>query len=172
MSLPAEDRCRRSARRCHDGGDAAKQWPIHLVTHQPAAKLHSQMDPGPISRAAKIAGREPVRINPADAARRGISDGDVVRVFNGRGACLAAAIADPNVMPQVAVMATGAWFDPAETPGAPERHGNPNVLTLDIGTSRLAQGPSALTALVEIERYAAPAPPVRAFEPPVLTPAE
>ena len=71
-------------------------------------------------------------------------------------------------MPQVAVMATGAWFDPAGSPGEPERHGNPNVLTLDIGTSRLAQGSSALTALIEIERYDAPAPQVRAFTPPVL----
>ena len=42
-------------------------------------------------------------------------------------------------------MATGAWFDPAPADGEPERHGNPNVLTLDIGTSRLTQGPSALT---------------------------
>ena len=65
-------------------------------------------------------------------------------------------------------MATGAWFDPAATPDEPERHGNPNVLTLDIGTSRLAQGPSALTALVEIERWTAPAPAVRAFTPPKL----
>jgi biotin/methionine sulfoxide reductase len=32
-------------------------------------------------------------------------------------------------------MATGAWFDPPEEAGGPERHGNPNVLTLDIGTS-------------------------------------
>jgi biotin/methionine sulfoxide reductase len=151
------------------GSTATERWPIHLVTHQPAAKLHSQMDPGPVSSAAKIGGREPVRLHPVDAARRNIASGDLVRVFNGRGACLATAVVDANVMPQVAVMATGAWFDPAATPGEPERHGNPNVLTLDIGTSRLAQGSSALTALVEVERYDAPAPPVRAFTPPVLT---
>ncbi len=150
------------------GSEAAKRWPIHLVTHQPASKLHSQMDAGRVSRAAKRAGREPIRLNPADAARRGIADGDVVRVFNGRGACLAAAVLDEGVMPQVAVMATGSWFDPPAADGEPERHGNPNVLTLDIGTSRLAQGPSALTALVEIERYAAPTPEVRAFTPPKL----
>jgi biotin/methionine sulfoxide reductase len=42
------------------------------------------------------------------------------------------------------------------------------VLTLDIGTSHLAQGTSALTALVEIERWDAPAPEVRAFTPPQL----
>ncbi|MGE0036656.1 MAG: molybdopterin-dependent oxidoreductase [Xanthobacteraceae bacterium] len=151
------------------GSTTTERWPIHLVTHQPAAKLHSQMDPGPVSSAAKIGGREPVRLHPDDAARRNIADGDLVRVFNGRGACLATAVVDANIMPQVAVMATGAWFDPAATPGEPERHGNPNVLTLDIGTSRLAQGSSALTALVEVERYEAPPPPVRAFTPPVLT---
>ena len=39
------------------------------------------------------------------------------------------------------------------TPAALDRHGNPNVLTLDKGTSRLAQGPIAQTALVELERY-------------------
>jgi biotin/methionine sulfoxide reductase len=93
-----------------------------------------------------------------------------VRAFNARGACLAGAVIDSGVMPGVVVMATGAWFDPADTAGAPERHGNPNVLTLDIGTSPLAQGTSALTALVEIERWDAPAPPVRAFTPPQLAP--
>ncbi len=150
------------------GSAQAERWPMHLVTHQPAARLHSQQDPGPVSRAQKVAGREPVRINPADAAKRGIGDGDIVRVFNARGACLAGARVDPDVMPGVVVMATGAWFDPPDATGEPERHGNPNVLTLDIGTSPLAQGTSALTTLVEIERWTKPAPPVRAFTPPVL----
>jgi biotin/methionine sulfoxide reductase len=148
------------------GSASAQRWPIHLVTHQPASRLHSQMDPGPVSRSQKVNGREPIRINPPDAAKRGIRDGDIVRVFNARGACLAGAVVDPGVMPGVVVMATGAWFDPADAAGAPERHGNPNVLTLDIGTSPLAQGTSALTALVEIERWDAPAPAVRAFAPP------
>jgi biotin/methionine sulfoxide reductase len=151
------------------GSASTGRFPLHLVTHQPAARLHSQMDGGPVSRGSKVAGREAARINPADATRRGIGDGDVVRVFNGRGACLAGAVLDAGVMPGVVVMATGAWFDPAAA-GEPERHGNPNVLTLDIGTSPLAQGTSALTALVEIERWTAPAPAVRAFTPPVLVP--
>jgi biotin/methionine sulfoxide reductase len=150
------------------GSASAERWPLHLVTHQPASRLHSQMDPGPVSRGSKVAGREPVRVNPADAARRGIHDGDVVRLFNPRGACLAGAVVDPDVMPGVVVMATGAWFDPPSAEGEPERHGNANVLTLDIGTSPLAQGTSALTALVEIERWTKAAPPVRAFSPPEL----
>jgi biotin/methionine sulfoxide reductase len=150
------------------GSASAERWPIHLVTHQPGSRLHSQMDPGPVSRGQKVAEREPVRINPVDAAARGIADGDVVRLFNDRGACLAGAVIDADVMPGVVVIATGAWFDPASAAGEPERHGNPNVLTLDIGTSALAQGTSALTALIEIERWNAPAPQVRAFTPPVL----
>jgi biotin/methionine sulfoxide reductase len=148
------------------GSAAAQRWPMHLVTHQPASRLHSQMDPGPVARAQKIAGREPVRISPPDGETRGIRDGDVVRLFNARGACLAGAVIDPDVMPGVVVMATGAWFDPGATSAEPERHGNPNVLTLDIGSSPLAQATSALTALVEIERWDNPAPAVRAFEPP------
>jgi biotin/methionine sulfoxide reductase len=157
------------------GSASAARWPLHLVTHQPATRLHSQMDPGPVSRGGKVAGREGARLNPADAAPRGIADGDLVRLFNMRGACLAGAVIDPGVMPGVVVMATGAWFDPAAAQGRegaagePERHGNPNVLTLDIGTSPLAQGTSALTALVEIERWNAPVPPMLAFTPPVLT---
>ena len=77
------------------GSSSAERCPLHLVTHQPATRLHSQMDPAPVSRGDKVAGREPMRINPADAERRGIGDGDVVRVFNARGACLAGAVSTP-----------------------------------------------------------------------------
>src|SRR5262249_3745491 len=120
----------------------------------------------PVSRGEKVGGGERVRINPQDAARRGIRDGDIVRLFNPRGACLAGAVVDADVMPGVVVMATGAWFDPADAAGEPERHGNPNVLTLDIGTSPLAQATSALTPLVEIERWEQPAPAGRGVQPP------
>jgi len=45
-------------------------------------------------------------------------------------------------------------------------HGNPNVLTFDRGTSKLAQGCSGQHALVEIERWMGPLPPIRAYDPP------
>src|SRR3546814_2943615 len=97
------------------------------------------MDNGGVSKASKIAGREPVWINPADALARGIGDGMVVRVFNGRGQVLAGAVVTEDVMPGVVQLATGAWYDPANaaSPGrAVEKHGHPNVLTIDKGTSR------------------------------------
>jgi biotin/methionine sulfoxide reductase len=45
-------------------------------------------------------------------------------------------------------------------------HGNPNVLTFDRGTSKLAQGCSGQHALVEVERWTGPLPPIRAYDPP------
>ena len=153
------------------GGAEAARWPLHLITHQPADRLHSQMDPGPVSRSNKIRGRERVRLNPEDAAQRGVASDDIVRVFNDRGSCLAAAVVEDGIMPGVVVMATGAWFDPGEA-AEPERHGNPNVLTRDIGTSRLAQGPSALSALVDIERWGSALPDIQAFTAPTITSAD
>ncbi len=152
------------------GAPGAARFPLHLISNQPWTKLHSQYDHGSRARAAKIQGREPIRLNPADAAARGIADGMVVRVFNERGACLAAARLSDAVRPGVVQLATGAWYDPLEpgVAGTLDKHGNPNVLTRDIGTSRLAQGPSAQTCLVEIQPYGGPLPPITCFDPPPM----
>ncbi len=154
------------------GSPSARRFPLHLISCQPAHRLHGQYDNGSVSRGAKVAGREPVLINSRDAAARGIADGDAVRLFNDRGACLAGARVDDGVRPGAVRLATGAWYDP-DTPGesgALCRHGNPNVLTRDEGTSRLAQGPSAQTCLVEVELWRGAVPQVGSFAPPdILT---
>ena len=151
------------------GGARADAYPLHLVSNQPTTRLHSQLDCGATSTADKVAGREAVKIHPDDAESRGIADGDVVRLFNDRGACLAGARITADVMAGAVVLPTGAWYDPA-APGGLDRHGNPNVLTMDKGTSRLAQGPSAHTTLVEIEKFTGAVPAVKAFEPPEIVP--
>lgn len=151
---------------------AAGTYPLHVISNQPANKLHSQLDHGAHSRSGKVKGREPVMIHPDDAAARGIGPGDVVRVFNGRGACLGGAVVSDEVRPGVLQMSTGAWYDPA-VPGDPDslcKHGNPNVLTRDRGTSRLAQGPTAHSCLVDIERFEGTPPAVTAFDPPEIIP--
>ena len=155
------------------GATAASAYPLHLVSNQPRYRLHSQMDVGPVSAGGKVDGREAVMINPIDAAKRGIKDGDVVRVFNSRGACLAGAVISEQVRPGVVQLSCGAWYDPVDDSEQPTcAHGNPNVLTYDRGTSSLSQGPSSATTLVEVERVSAAAPPVRAFVPPRLVPHE
>jgi biotin/methionine sulfoxide reductase len=147
---------------------ARKGTQLHLISNQPTLRLHGQLDNGPVSQASKIKGREPIWLHPRDAAARGIADGDVVRVFNMRGACLAGAVVTDAVTPGVAQLQTGAWYDPDKPGhiGALDRHGNPNMLTLDKGTSKLAQGPSSQTVLVEIERWSAPVPEIGAYGPP------
>ncbi len=153
------------------GSPLAERYPLHLISHQPATRLHSQYDHGGVSQAAKIAGREALTMHPEDAAARGIAAGDVVRVFNDRGACLAGVRVDDGVRRGVVVLPTGAWYDPLVPgeDGSLEKHGNPNVLTLDKGTSKLTQGSIAHTALVEVERYEGDPPPVTAFDLPEFT---
>jgi biotin/methionine sulfoxide reductase len=147
---------------------AVARFPLHLIANQPATRLHSQLDFGETSLAAKVQGREPVRIHPRDAADRGIHDGDIVRIYSDRGACLAGAVLSDALRPGVVQLATGAWYDP-EDPAAPAPfcvHGNPNVLTRDVGTSRLAQGCTGQVALVEIECFVGSLPSIKAFDPP------
>ena len=154
------------------GGGGAARHPLHLLANQPDTRLHSQLDVGALSQGAKVAGREPVRLHPADAAARGIAAGDIVRIFNDRGACLAGAVLTDAQLPGVVQLATGAWFDPVPDghPDAPLcAHGNPNVLTADVPTSRLTQGCAGAHALVEVERYAGKPPPVTVLAPPPIT---
>jgi len=153
------------------GSKTAERYPLHMLSDQPADKLHSQLDHSPHSRATKIKGRQPITLHPSDAAARGIAAGDLVRVFNDRGACLAAARLSDRIRPGVVRLSTGAWFDPADAgSNRPlEKHGNPNALTLDIGASKLSQGCIAQTCLVEIERFDGPAPAVTAHTLPGFT---
>lgn len=144
------------------GSAEAARYPLHLLSDQPARRLHSQLDASGYSLAGKVAGREPVYLHPDDAAARGIAEGDVVELFNDRGRCLAGARLTERIMPGVVRLATGAWFDP-DRQGGPEKHGNPNVLTLDVGASGFSQGCIAQTCLVEMRRYPGEPPQVTAF---------
>ncbi len=152
------------------GGALADRFPLHLISDQPHTKLHSQLDHSAYSTANKVNGREPIRMHPDDAVSRGLADGDVVRVFNDRGQCLAGVRFSQEIRPGVVALATGAWWDSA-TPGDPssiDRHGNPNVLTRDAGASSLSQGCSAQTCLVQIEAFVGELPAVECFTPPVF----
>lgn len=127
-------------------GAATPKAPLHLVSPQPADKLHSQFE----SALQDVHGARPetVIMHPLDAKARGIASGQLVRVFNARGACRARAQVSTDILVGVVALPTGAWFgDPQD---AIDPNGNPNVLTLDVGTSALGQGSSAHTALVDV----------------------
>lgn len=136
------------------GAPLGERFPLHMISIQPHDRLHSQMDATPSVQANKTAGRETLLMHPQDAAARGISDGDVIEVSNDRGTMQAGVRLSEGITPQVVLIATGAWFDPGfgQAWKPYDRAGNPNVLTLDIGTSSLTQGPNAMSCLVEIRK--------------------
>ncbi|MFD6162022.1 molybdopterin guanine dinucleotide-containing S/N-oxide reductase [Nocardia sp. NPDC060256] len=148
------------------GAPAAAEFPLQLVANQPRSKLHSQLDVGEYSQSTKVAGREPVRLHPADAAARDLHDGDTVRIRSKRGSCLAGLVIDGGVRQGVAQLSTGAWYDPDPANPAFCRHGNPNVLTPDRPSSTLSQGCTGQLSLVEIERYDGVVPDLAVNQPP------
>ena len=145
-------------------------YPLHLIANQPRAKLHSQMDNGALSSSMKIKGHQAMEINPNDAEIRGISEDDIVRVFNDRGACLCGVNITKDVMPGVIIISTGSWYDPVDPASRKSmcKHGNPNMLSPDAGTSKLGQGPAAHSCLVEVELYNGPTQNITAFNPPEI----
>lgn len=136
------------------GSEVSKRFPLHMISIQPGDRLHSQLDATPSVQANKTAGHETLWMHPDDAQSRGIVTGDVIEVSNERGRMLAGVRLTDGVTRGVVLIATGAWFDPGfgKAWQPYDRAGNPNVLTLDIGTSSLTQGPNAMSCLVEIKR--------------------
>jgi len=147
------------------GGPNSDRFPLWLQSVHPDKRLHSQMCESEELRATyAVQGREPLYIGPEDAQQRGIEDGDLVRVFNDRGQLLAGAVVSDNYPTGVIRLQEGAWYGPVGPEiGALDTYGDPNTLTLDVGTSQLAQAPSPNTCVVEIERFEGEAPAVTSF---------
>jgi biotin/methionine sulfoxide reductase len=151
------------------GSPLAARFPLHMVSTQPADKLHAQMDGSRESRNGKVADRNELWMHPDDARARGLAGGSVVRVFNDRGATLAGLRITSDIIPGVVRLPTGTWFDPATNGERLDKHGNPNAVTQDIGTSRLGQGCAAQSCLVEVAAVAGEPPAVTAFELPLTS---
>ena len=128
------------------GSNLTENFPYHLVSPQPNDKLHSQLE----CAIADIPNERPtpIMINQEDAKELNVKSGNIVRIYNMRGSCLARAQISDEIKKGVLSLPTGAWFDTDEE--GIEQQGNPNALTFDKGTSRLGQGPSAHTTLVNI----------------------
>ena len=91
-------------------------------------------------------------------------------MFNNRGTCFAGVVIDDNLREGVVQISTGAWYDPIDPSirNSPCKNGNPNVLTRDIGTSKLGQGPTAHSCLVEVKLEKNIIPEVSAYDPPEI----
>ena len=84
-----------------------------------------------------------VNINPEDAGKRNIRDGDEVHVYNARGDLTLNAHVSTQTAPGVLAMAFGWWAGPTQNQ-------SPNALTPD-GLSSIGIGSNAFDAMVEVK---------------------
>jgi anaerobic dimethyl sulfoxide reductase subunit A len=100
--------------------------PLRLVTPKSRARTHSIHDNQPVLARAD---RDDLWLHPADAAARGIGDGQRVRVFNERGATELPVRVTDRIAPGVVSIKEGAWF--ALDAQGRDTHGCANMLTPD-----------------------------------------
>ncbi|MGD8171740.1 molybdopterin guanine dinucleotide-containing S/N-oxide reductase [Vibrio sp. TRT 21S02] len=144
---------------------SAKEGELQLMTAHAAHRLHSQFNYAKLREQYAVANREPIWIHPEDAKARGIKSGDLVRAFNQRGQVLVGAEVTDRIKQGSVCIHEGGWPDLDKATGLC-KNGGANVLTLDIPTSRLANGCAANSALVRIEKYQGPELELTAFVPP------
>jgi trimethylamine-N-oxide reductase (cytochrome c) len=135
----------------------AEKYPLLVVSNHPRWRVHSQHDDMTWLReihTCKVKGPdgylyEPVWLNPVDANARQIKDGNVVKIFNERGALLAGAWVTERIRPGVVYIDHGARWDPI-IPGELDRGGDINTITPHKTTSKNAAGMVASGFLVEV----------------------
>jgi trimethylamine-N-oxide reductase (cytochrome c) len=94
---------------------------------------------------------EPVWLNPAEARARGISHGDIVKVYNERGIVLCGAYVTERLIQSVCYVDHGARLDPI-IPGVLDRGGAINCITPTAMTSKNSTGMAVSGFLVEVEK--------------------
>ncbi len=99
--------------------DRAKKYPLLIISNHGRWRVHAQQDD--ISwtreiRTCKVKGPdgymyEPVWLHPTEAAKRGIENGDIVKLYNERGAILGGAMVWERLIPGAAYIDHGARVD-------------------------------------------------------------
>ena len=144
--------------------ELAEKYPLQLVSPHPRFSFHCHYDkhtdwlndiPGHRINKDGYAWW-PARLHPEDAARRGIKNHDVVRLYNDRGSVLCLAVVTERVRPGVVhSYASSAKYDPL-TPGhadSVDKGGCVNMLTPSRMMSQNAPGMTPNSCLIEIEKW-------------------
>ncbi len=139
--------------------ERAAMFPLLMMSNHGRWRTHAQGDDITWTREAptcKVLGSdgykyEPVWINPIDAEKRGIRDGDIVKAFNERGIVLVGARVWERVMPGVAYVDHGARHDPL-VPGWVDRGGAINTIAPYGVSSRNAVGQATSGYLCDVQK--------------------
>lgn len=139
--------------------ERAKKFPLILMSNHGRWRVHSQCDDITWLReipTCKITGPdgykyEPIWLHPTEAEKRGIRDGDIVKVFNERGIVLAGAYVTERIRPGVVYQDHGARIDPIKI-GKVDRGGAINTISPDGIISKNCVGQATSGYLVEVEK--------------------
>ncbi len=146
----------------HDERISSKRaaiYPLLVMSNHGRWRVHAQCDDITWTREAptcKVKGwdgymYEPCWINTKDAEKRGIKNGDIVRVFNERGSVLCGALVWERVMPGVISIDHGARVDYI-IPGKVDRGGAINTIAPEGLVSKHCAGQATSGYLVEVEK--------------------
>jgi anaerobic selenocysteine-containing dehydrogenase len=144
--------------------ELVEKYPLQLISPHPRFSYHTHndnkshwLDDIPQHRVKKDGyAWWPVRIHPSDAVPRGIKDGDIVKMFNGRGTVLLVAHVTERVRPgTVHSYEAAAKYDPLEpgVAGSPDRGGCVNLLSPGRMVSKNVPGEAQNSCLVEIAKW-------------------
>jgi molybdopterin guanine dinucleotide-containing S/N-oxide reductase-like protein len=143
----------------------AQKYPLLMISNHGRWRTHAQNDDITWTReiyTCKVkAGDgylyEPVWINPRDAAARDISNGDIVKVINERGAVLGGAIVWERIMAGAVYQDHGARADliVLNSGEAVDRGGANNLISPENGTSQNCWGMATSGFLVDVQKVSA-----------------
>ena len=125
-----------------EGHDAAvrAQYPLHLLTCKTRDRIHSQF--GNLDWVKEVERPHLLDIHPHDAGTRGLADGDMAEVFNGRGRIRLRVRLDCGLRPGVVHVIEGRSHD-----------GDPDVnLLTEAAVTDMNHGATFYECLVEVRR--------------------
>jgi len=139
--------------------ERAKKYSLLLMSNHGRWRVHAQCDDISWTREAptcKVKGPdgymyEPLWMHPSTAEKRGINGGDIVKVYNQRGAVLGGAYVTERLMPGVVYIDHGARVD-SVIPGELDRGGAIDLIAPDGITSKNCPGMATSGYLVEAEK--------------------
>jgi trimethylamine-N-oxide reductase (cytochrome c) len=147
----------------HHTTELYKKYPLQLISPHARFSFHTHHD-GKSSFINDIKDHRVliegyyywiVRVNPRDAADRGIQDNDLVKVFNDRGEVVCAAQVTERIRQgTVHSYESSAVYDPIGEPGyAPDRGGCINLLTPKRNIIKKSHSIAANSCLVQIAKW-------------------
>jgi trimethylamine-N-oxide reductase (cytochrome c) len=139
---------------------------LHVVSPHPYNRIHSQFAQSDLRKELNIEDREFLLLNSSDAFDRDIQDGDLVELYNERGAVIVGARVSDNIMPGVVSLYEGAWLS-FDSKGRCNS-GAINVLTSSRRSSGLSQATTANSCLAKLRKATDVESPNMAYEPPAI----